>query len=116
MNLFFTFENFEKFMSGMLGMFGGEETLDPLKPQFEAKFKEIIHDLLNDESFVKNLTSQSETDNSLLGNVQEIVDQRLEELDLKKEIVEKFSGMKHLQVGRIWENLMILIMISLIKT
>jgi uncharacterized membrane protein YheB (UPF0754 family) len=75
---------------GMLGMLGGEQALDPLKPQFEAKFKEIIHDLLNDENFIKNLTARSETDNSLLNNVQKIVDQRLEELTPKmvKDIIQ----------------------------
>lgn len=75
---------------GMLGMLGGEQALDPLRPQFESKFKEIIHDLLNDENFIKNLTARSETDNSLLSNVQEIVDQRLEELTPKmvKDIIQ----------------------------
>lgn len=65
---------------GMLGMFGGEQALDPLKPQFEGKFKEIIAELISDENFLKSLTQKSEGDSSLIQNVQLIVDQRLEEL------------------------------------
>ena len=44
---------------GMLGMFGGEQALEPLKPQFEAKFKEIIvHILTNPQLFKKLLPPQ----------------------------------------------------------
>ncbi len=43
---------------GMLEMFGGEDALTPLRPQFEAKFKEIItHILANDQLFKKFLPS-----------------------------------------------------------
>lgn len=64
----------------MLGMFGGEQALDPLKPQFESKFKEIISEMITDENFIKNLTQGSEENNALISNVKEIVDQRLNEL------------------------------------
>jgi uncharacterized membrane protein YheB (UPF0754 family) len=75
----------------MLGMFGGEEALEPLKPQFEGKFKEIIKDLLEDDNFIKNLTQGSEDDNLLLSNVKDIVDQRLNELtpSMVKDIIQE---------------------------
>ena len=75
----------------MLGMFGGEEALEPLKPQFEGKFKEIIKDLIEDENFIKNLTKGSEDDNLLLSNVKDIVDQRLNELtpSMVKDIIQE---------------------------
>jgi uncharacterized membrane protein YheB (UPF0754 family) len=82
----------------MLGMFGGEQALDPLKPQFEGKFKEIIKDLIEDENFIKNLTQGSEEDNLLLSNVKEIVDQRLDELtptmvkDIIQEMIREHLG------------------------
>ena len=74
----------------MLGMFGGEEALEPLKPQFEGKFKEIIKDLIEDD-FIKNLTKGSEDDNLLLSNVKDIVDQRLNELtpSMVKDIIQE---------------------------
>lgn len=75
----------------MLGMFGGEEALEPLKPQFEGKFKEIIKDLIEDDNFIKNLTQGSEDDNLLLSHVKEIVDQRLNELtpSMVKDIIQE---------------------------
>jgi len=75
----------------MLGMFGGEEALEPLKPQFEGKFKEIIKDLIEDDNFIKNLTQSSEEDNLLLSNVKDIVDQRLDELtpNMVKDIIQE---------------------------
>ena len=75
---------------GMLGMFGGEQALEPLKPQFEEKFKEIIGDLVDDEKFIQSFTKKSEGDNLLMTNVQNIVDQRLEELTPKmvKDIIQ----------------------------
>ena len=82
----------------MLGMFGGEAALEPLKPQFEGKFKEIIKDLIEDENFIKNLTQGSEEDNLLLANVKEIVDQRLDELtptmvkDIIQEMIREHLG------------------------
>lgn len=77
-------------LGGMLGMFGGEQALDPLKPQFEAKFKEIIAGMLQDENFIKNLTSSSESNNDLSSNVKEIVNKRLDELTPKmvKDIIQ----------------------------
>lgn len=79
---------------GMLGMFGGEQALDPLKPQFEGKFREIIDDLLKDEKFMATMSSNKTTDssqNGLLDNVKKIVSSRLDELTptMVKEIIQK---------------------------
>jgi uncharacterized membrane protein YheB (UPF0754 family) len=68
---------------GMLGMFGGEQALDPLKPQFESKFEEIIEEMLNDENFISALLPKNNSENKsggLLENVQLIVTERLNEL------------------------------------
>lgn len=76
---------------GMLGMFGGEQALEPLKPQFEVKFKEIIKDLLADENFIKNLTQSGESNTGLKESVTLIVDQRLDELtpQMVKDIIQE---------------------------
>jgi len=76
---------------GMLGMFGGEQALEPLKPQFEVKFKEIIKDLIEDENFIKNLTQGGESNTGLQDSVTKIVEQRLDELTPKmvKDIIQE---------------------------
>lgn len=76
---------------GMLGMFGGEAALEPLKPQFEVKFKEIIKDLVEDKNFISSLTSNSSENTGLIDNVKSIVDQRLNELTpvMVKEIIQE---------------------------
>jgi uncharacterized membrane protein YheB (UPF0754 family) len=76
---------------GMLGMLGGEQALEPLRPQFEGKFREIICDLLSDEKFIQSFSAKSEGDHSLMNSVQKIVDERLDELTPKmvKEIIQE---------------------------
>ena len=75
----------------MLGMFGGPTALDPLKPQFEIKFKEVISEMMADEKFIENLTSSSETSSGLASSVEEMVDGRLNELtpQMVKEIIQE---------------------------
>ena len=70
----------ESSFGGMLGMFGGPAALDPLKPQFETKFKEIITEILADEKFLASITKSAEQDNTLIDSVKELVDLRLNEL------------------------------------
>ncbi len=65
---------------GMLNMFGGEQALEPLRPQFEEKFKEIIKEVLNDENFLTSIINTSESDTSFSDSVTSLVDQRLNEL------------------------------------
>ncbi len=76
---------------GMLGMFGGPAALEPLKPLFEAKFKEIISEMVNDEQFLSNITKGSESSSSLPDSITEIVDARLNELtpQMVKEIIQE---------------------------
>ena len=74
---------------GMLGMFGGEQALDPLKPQFQEKFEEIITELLQEKSFIDSLIPSGNSD-GLLGKVELIVSERLNELTplMVKEIIQ----------------------------
>jgi uncharacterized membrane protein YheB (UPF0754 family) len=76
---------------GMLGMFGGEAALDPLKPQFEDKFNEIISDLLADEKFIASLSQKATAGGTgILDNITEMVDGRLNELtpEMVKDIIQ----------------------------
>ena len=71
---------------GMLAMFGGEAALEPLKPNFEAKFQEIIDDILNNGAIDRsNVTDQ------MLNQVNELIDKRLDELTpiMVKEIIQE---------------------------
>ena len=77
---------------GMLGMFGGEQALEPLKPQFESKFKEIIiHILSNEQLFKKLLPAAEGSSSDFETKVQKIIDSRLDELTplMVKEIIQK---------------------------
>ncbi len=75
---------------GMLNMFGGEQALEPLKPQFEEKFKEIIVDISKSEKF-QNSLSKSSMSETLLEKIEIIVRERLSELtpQMVKEIIQK---------------------------
>jgi len=77
---------------GMLGMFGGEQALEPLKPQFEAKFKEIIvHILTNPQLFKKLLPAGEGINSDFEDKVKGIVEARLDELTPKmvKDIIQQ---------------------------
>jgi uncharacterized membrane protein YheB (UPF0754 family) len=80
----------ESSFGSMLGMFGGPAALDPLKPQFEIKFKEIIGEILADEKFLNKLTEKSENNDHLMESVVELVDLRLNELtpEMVKNIIQ----------------------------
>jgi uncharacterized membrane protein YheB (UPF0754 family) len=65
---------------GMLGMFGGVEALEPLKPGFEVKFREAIKEIIDDENFISNLTKGSEDNSAFQDSITDIVTQRLDEL------------------------------------
>lgn len=75
---------------GMLGMFGGESALEPLKPQFELKFREVISDIIKDDNFISNLTQTGEGSSSISENIESMVDGRLNELTplMVKEIIQ----------------------------
>lgn len=75
----------------MLGMFGGEQALDPLKPAFEVKFKESIQDIIQDEKFIKSLSSSGANSSVIETSILSIVNQRLDELTplLVKNIIQE---------------------------
>lgn len=76
---------------GMLGMFGGEQALEPLKPQFEAKFKEIIIHILTNEDLFKKLLPAGQGEGEFEQKIVSIVDARLDELTplMVKDIIQK---------------------------
>jgi uncharacterized membrane protein YheB (UPF0754 family) len=75
----------------MLGMFGGEQALDPLKPKFEEKFRDSIKEILNDDNFISNITKRSEGNSSLFDSVSTVVNARLDELtpQMVKDIIQE---------------------------
>ena len=81
----------ESQFGGMLSMFGGAAALEPLKPQFEVKFKEIIHETTKNPKFVAALQGSSSSDSSLSSSIDSIVTARLNELtpQMVKTIIEE---------------------------
>ena len=75
---------------GILSMFGGVQALEPLKPNFEAKFKESVMEIIEDEKFLENLTKGSEQSSGLKESITQIVQARLDELtpSMVKEIIQ----------------------------
>ena len=75
---------------GMLGMFGGEQALEPLKPQFEARFKEIIIHILTNEALFKKLLPAGEDSTGFEAQITSIIDARLDELtpQMVKDIIQ----------------------------
>ena len=61
-------------MGGMLAILGGRKTLEPLKEPIILKLQEIIWEMKESKTGDKNLAT------SLLSQVEQIVDQRLNEL------------------------------------
>ena len=79
---------------GMLGMFGGESALEPLKEPFVDKLKSAIVSISKNESFQKSLhesLGSSNVSDDIYEKVSEIVNKRLDELTPKmvKEIVQE---------------------------
>lgn len=90
----------------MLGMFGGKEALTPLKEPFIVKMKEAIKDMSKDESFnknLKNIFSESINSDSIIDQVEKIVQMRLDDLTprMVKEIVQEMIR-KHLGWLVVW--------------
>ncbi|CAK4075096.1 MULTISPECIES: DUF445 domain-containing protein [Vibrio] len=79
---------------GMIAMFGGAEALQPLKQPFVEKMQEAIVDMSQSETIKEALKEQFEAPammEEIRGNVENIIDQRLNELTPKlvKEMVQK---------------------------
>ena len=83
----------ESSFGNMLGMFGGEKALEPLKEPFEVKMKKAISEIVHTDTF--QITLQDTLDNSDIGTdiynkIDIVVEQRLNELNPKmvKELVQ----------------------------
>ncbi|KJY84693.1 hypothetical protein TW81_03030 [Vibrio galatheae] len=79
---------------GMLAMFGGTEALQPMKQPFVEKMKQAIVDMSHSDSIKDALKEQFEAPammDEIRTNVENIIDQRLNELTPKlvKEMVQK---------------------------
>jgi len=84
----------ESSFGGMLGMFGGQEALLPLKEPFIIKMKESLIEMTQQESFLnllKDEIEQPDVLSELREKVEHIVEQRLNELTpaLVKDIIQK---------------------------
>jgi uncharacterized membrane protein YheB (UPF0754 family) len=91
---------------GMLGMFGGQEALTPLKEPFMEKMKESLIEMTQTEEFSELLKSeieQPEVMSDIKEKVASIIDKRLTELtpQMVKEIVQEMIK-KHLGWLVVW--------------
>ena len=91
---------------GMLGMFGGEEALTPLREPFVKHMKVSIIELTQDEKFIellKNEIEQPDLMHDILAKIEQIIEQRLNELTplLVKEIIQEMIR-KHLGWLVVW--------------
>lgn len=91
---------------GMLGMFGGAEALTPLREPFIAHMKKSIIDLTEDDTFielVKGEIEQPDMMQDILVKIQQIIEQRLNELTplLVKQIIQAMIK-KHLGWLVVW--------------
>jgi uncharacterized membrane protein YheB (UPF0754 family) len=79
---------------GMLGMFGGEKALEPLKDPFTEKMKVSINDIVHTSEFqalLKEKFSNSDVSDDIYEKVSLVVNSRLDELTptMVKEIIQK---------------------------
>lgn len=77
----------------MLGMFGGEEALTPLKEPFIIKMRTSLNEMAHSESFqqsVKEKLSSGPVSSDIHQQIEQIVNARLDELtpDMVKEIIQ----------------------------
>lgn len=84
----------ESSFGGMLGMFGGQEALTPLKEPFIKNMKQSLIDMTQTESFLELLRDEIEQPdvmNDIREKVEDIIAKRLEELtpQLVKEIIQE---------------------------
>jgi len=91
---------------GMLGMFGGEEALTPLREPFIKHMKTSIIELTQDEKFtelLKNEMGEPDLMQDILTKIEKIIEQRLNELTplLVKQIIQEMIR-KHLGWLVVW--------------
>ena len=90
----------------MLGMFGGEAALIPLKEPFIAKMQQTIIDLASEEKFKKKVMDKMIAGNAnedIIDKISKIVKKRLDELtpQMVKEIIQEMIR-KHLGWLVVW--------------
>ena len=90
----------------MLGMFGGQEALLPLKDPFIENMKKSLIDMTQDEKFqslLREELEQPDVMSEIRHNVEDIVEKRLDELtpQLVKEIIQEMIK-KHLGWLVVW--------------
>jgi uncharacterized membrane-anchored protein YjiN (DUF445 family) len=83
----------ESSFGSMLGMFGGEAALEPLKEPFIAKMKNSLNDMAHSESFqasVREKLSSGPVTDDITQQIEHIVQSRLAELtpNMVKEIIQ----------------------------
>jgi len=91
---------------GMLGMFGGQDALTPLKEPFCENMKQSLIEISQQESFADLLREELEAPQSMEGTLEKIeaiIEQRLNELtpELVKEIIQGMIR-KHLGWLVVW--------------
>lgn len=96
----------ESSFGGMLGMFGGQEALIPLKEPFITNMKQSLIDMTQTESFLELLRDEIEQPDvmkDIREKVEDIIEKRLEELtpQLVKEIIQAMIK-KHLGWLVVW--------------
>lgn len=96
----------ESSFGNMLGMFGGEEALIPLREPFIKHMKSSIIELTEDETFIALLKKEIEQPDmmqDILAKIEKIITQRLDELtpQLVKEIIQAMIK-KHLGWLVVW--------------
>ncbi|MEA3513526.1 MAG: DUF445 domain-containing protein [Campylobacterota bacterium] len=83
----------ESSFGGMLGMFGGEKALEPLKEPFEEKMKKSINEIVHTDTFQKMIQEtlqKSDISEDMIKKIDSVVVKRLNELNAKmvKELVQ----------------------------
>jgi len=83
----------ESSFGGMLGMFGGEKALEPLKEPFEVKMKKAINEIVHTDTFQTTLQKSLSNQNiheDIASKIDGVVIQRLDEFNPKmvKELVQ----------------------------
>jgi len=84
----------ESSFGGMLGMFGGQAALEPLKEPFLANMKKSLTEMTQQENFQQLLRDELEQPDVMAGiqqQIEDIVEQRLSELtpQIVKEIIQQ---------------------------
>ncbi|MGJ8582026.1 MAG: DUF445 domain-containing protein [Psychromonas sp.] len=96
----------ESSFGSMLAMFGGEESLQPLREPFIKHMKTSVIDLTKDDKFIELLEGEMdkpEMMQGILDKIERIIEQRLDELtpQIVKEIIQEMIR-KHLGWLVVW--------------